>query len=132
MRRMRLRFVACGQPLPGHEIRIVGCRPAELGEREEGPPAIPRSVRHQRLFPQPGADTPNCSTASGWTPAISPMSPAATSYLTGRIKDIIIRAGRNIYPYELEEAVGDIPGIRKGCVAVFGSPRRPPPAPNAW
>jgi 1-acyl-sn-glycerol-3-phosphate acyltransferase len=43
-------------------------------------------------------------------------------YLTGRSKDIIIRAGRNIYPYELEEAVGDIAGIRKGCVAVFGSP----------
>ena len=41
-------------------------------------------------------------------------------YLTGREKDIIIRGGRNISPYELEEAVGDIPGVR-GCVAVFGS-----------
>ena len=42
-------------------------------------------------------------------------------YLTSRVKDMIIRAGRNIYPYELEEAVGDLPEIRKGCVAVFGS-----------
>ena len=42
-------------------------------------------------------------------------------YLTGREKDIIIRGGRNISPYELEEAVGDIPGVRRGCVAVFGS-----------
>jgi len=31
------------------------------------------------------------------------------------------RAGRNIHPYELEEAVGNLDGIRKGCVAVFGS-----------
>jgi len=42
-------------------------------------------------------------------------------YITGRSKDIIIRAGRNIYPHELEEAMGNIPGIRKGCVVVFGS-----------
>jgi 1-acyl-sn-glycerol-3-phosphate acyltransferase len=43
-------------------------------------------------------------------------------YVTGRTKDLIIRAGRNIYPQELEEAIGDIPRIRKGCVAIFGSP----------
>jgi acyl-CoA synthetase (AMP-forming)/AMP-acid ligase II len=37
------------------------------------------------------------------------------------VNDIIIRAGRNIYPHELEEAIGNLPGIRKGCIAVFGS-----------
>ena len=40
-------------------------------------------------------------------------------YLTGRVKDLIIRGGRNLYPYELEQAVGDLNGIRKGCVAAF-------------
>src|SRR5256885_16926344 len=43
-------------------------------------------------------------------------------YITGREKDIIIRGGRNISPYEPEHAVGDLKGIRRGCVAVFGSP----------
>jgi 1-acyl-sn-glycerol-3-phosphate acyltransferase len=43
-------------------------------------------------------------------------------YITGREKDIIIKGGRNISPYELEEAIGDLPRIRRGCVAVFGSP----------
>jgi 1-acyl-sn-glycerol-3-phosphate acyltransferase len=41
-------------------------------------------------------------------------------FITGRRKDIIIKAGRNLYPQELEEAVGDVLGIRKGCVAAFG------------
>jgi 1-acyl-sn-glycerol-3-phosphate acyltransferase len=40
-------------------------------------------------------------------------------FITGRTKDVIIRAGRNIYPHELEELVGNIEGVRKGCVAVF-------------
>jgi len=35
---------------------------------------------------------------------------------------IIIRAGRNTYPHEIEEAISAIPGIRKGGVAAFGSP----------
>ena len=42
-------------------------------------------------------------------------------YLTGRSKDVIIRGGRNFFPYELEEAVGALEGIRKGCVAAFGA-----------
>jgi 1-acyl-sn-glycerol-3-phosphate acyltransferase len=42
-------------------------------------------------------------------------------YLSGRAKDIIIKAGRNIYPEEIERAVGEIDGVRMGCVAVFGS-----------
>jgi 1-acyl-sn-glycerol-3-phosphate acyltransferase len=45
-------------------------------------------------------------------------------YVTGRVKDIIIRGGRHIYPEEIEAAVGTLPGVRKGCVAVFGTPDR--------
>ena len=41
-------------------------------------------------------------------------------FITGRIKDIIIRAGQHIAPHEIEEAVGAIPGLRKNGVAAFG------------
>nr|WP_246533267.1 lysophospholipid acyltransferase family protein [Pseudomonas lalucatii] len=46
---------------------------------------------------------------------------AGELYLSGRAKDLIIRGGRNIYPYDVETAVGNLQGLRKGCVAVFGS-----------
>jgi 1-acyl-sn-glycerol-3-phosphate acyltransferase len=42
-------------------------------------------------------------------------------YPSGRAKDMMIRGGQNLYPYELEEAAGRLDGIRKGCVAVFGA-----------
>jgi len=42
-------------------------------------------------------------------------------YITGRTKDMIKRAGRNIYPHELEEFVGGFAGARRGCVAAFPS-----------
>ena len=41
-------------------------------------------------------------------------------FITGRVKDLIKKAGRNLYPQEVEDIVGAIPGIRKGCVAAFG------------
>jgi acyl-CoA synthetase (AMP-forming)/AMP-acid ligase II len=51
--------------------------------------------------------------------------------VTGRQKDLIIKAGRNLYPQEVEELVGDVPGIRKGAW-----PRSAWPTPrsgrNAW
>ena len=44
---------------------------------------------------------------------------AGELYLTGREKDLIVRRGVNIHPAELEAAVANLPGVRKGGVAVF-------------
>jgi 1-acyl-sn-glycerol-3-phosphate acyltransferase len=41
-------------------------------------------------------------------------------FITGRVKDIIIQAGRNLCAQEVEEAAGSATGIRKGCVAAIG------------
>jgi 1-acyl-sn-glycerol-3-phosphate acyltransferase len=115
-----LEFVACGRPLPGYEIRIVGPTGRELGEREVGrleflgPSATSGYLRNptasEALFDGDWLDSGDLAYIAG-----------ADVYLTSRVRDVIIRAGRNIYPYEVEEAVGDTDGVRKGCVAVFGS-----------
>lgn len=115
-----LEFVACGQPLSGFEIRIIDEAGLELSEREEGrlefrgPSATSGYIGNpdatSRLFDGDWLDSGDLAYIAG-----------GDVYLTGRVKDVIIRAGRNIYPHELEEAVGDLPEIRKGCVAVFGN-----------
>ncbi|MCW8934317.1 MAG: AMP-binding protein [Gammaproteobacteria bacterium] len=115
-----LRFVSSGPPLANHEIRIVDQAGHELPERQQGrlefngPSATSGYYRDtektQSLFDEGWLDTGDLAYIAN-----------GELFVTGRVKDIFIRAGRNIYPHELEEAVGNIPGIRTGRVAAFGS-----------
>jgi 1-acyl-sn-glycerol-3-phosphate acyltransferase len=114
-----IEFIACGRPVPGHEIRIVDDAGRELGERREGrlefrgPSATAGYFRKE-------AETRELFRA-GWLDSGDRAYMAnGDVFITGRIKDIIIRAGQHIYPHEVEEAVGDIAGLMKGGVAVFG------------
>ncbi len=114
-----LQVVACGRPLEGHEIRILGPGGQELPERREGqvqfrgPSAtcgyFGAPEQSAKLFDGDWLETGDLGYLAG-----------GDLYLTGRSKDLIIIAGRNVYPQELEEAVGRLVGIRKGNVVVFG------------
>jgi 1-acyl-sn-glycerol-3-phosphate acyltransferase len=117
--RTALEIVSCGQPLPGHDVRIVDDLGREQGDRREGrlefrgPSATSGYFRNEsktrELFHDGWLDSGDQAYVAG-----------GEVYVTGRIKDIIIRAGRHIYPQEIEEAVGDIAGIIKNGVAAFG------------
>jgi 1-acyl-sn-glycerol-3-phosphate acyltransferase len=115
-----LRFVACGQPLAGHEIRVVDTAGRELGDRREGRLEFRGPSAASGYYRNP--DATRRLVRRGWLDS-GDMAYVAEGevYITGRAKDLIIRAGRNLYPFELEEAVGNLSGIRKGCVAVFAS-----------
>jgi len=114
-----LTFVACGVPIPDHQVRVVDETGRELPERAEGHLQFSGPSVTSGYYRNPEA-TRNLL-HGGWMNTDDYGYVAAGDiYITGRIKDTIIRAGRNIHPYELEEAVGGIEGIRKGCVAVFG------------
>jgi fatty-acyl-CoA synthase len=41
-------------------------------------------------------------------------------YICGRVKDLIIIAGKNYYPMDIEWAASKIEGVRKGNVVAFG------------
>lgn len=115
-----LRFVACGRPLPDHRIRVVDSARNELGDRREGRIEFRGPSATAGYFRNPQAS--RALTRHGWldTGDLGYLDDGEL-YVTGRIKDLIIRAGRNLHPEELERAVGDLPGIRKGCVTVFAA-----------
>lgn len=118
-----LEIVACGQPLPGHQVRIVDDTGHEAPERHEGRlefkgPSVTRGyfrnpAKNKTLFNGDWADSGDLAYIA-----------QGDIYITGRIKDVIIRAGRNVYPHELEEYVGNVEGVRKGCVAVIAGTDR--------
>ncbi|MDD5249834.1 MAG: AMP-binding protein [Rhodocyclaceae bacterium] len=116
-----LRFVACGRPLPGHGIRIVDAAGKELPERREGRLQF-RGPSATAGYYRNAAATRALLVAGDWRDSGDYAYLAdGEVFPTGRAKDIIIKGGRNFYPQELEEAVGKIPGIRQGNVAVFAS-----------
>lgn len=121
--RPALEIVACGQPLPGHEIRIVDEAGRELGERREGRLEFRGPSTTTGYFRD--EEKTRALFRDGWLDSGDRAYMAGGDvFITGRVKDIIIRAGRHLYPQEIEEAVAAIPGIRKGGVAVFGTADR--------
>ena len=121
-------FVSSGFAVPGHEVRIVDELGNEQPDRLEGflwfrgPSATSGYYRNaaatEKLFPAglpvPGGDFAWVNSGDRAYCADGEI------YITGRVKDIIIKGGRNIYPHEVEEMASRAEGIRKGCVVAFG------------
>lgn len=115
-----IQVVGLGYPLPGHQIRIIDALGRELPDREEGELEFKGPSATQGYYRDP--DKTRTLYHDDWlTTGDRAFTIGGELFLTGRSKDIIIRAGRNIYPHELEEAVCQLPNIRKGCAAAFAS-----------
>jgi fatty-acyl-CoA synthase len=114
------RLVRLGRAVPGLELRIVDDVTGEaLGERQVGELQIrgtsvtPGYYRRDDVAAEPFCD--------GW------LHTGDLAYLVegelvvcGRSKDVIIVGGRNIFPDDIERAVGAIDGVRAGNVIAFG------------
>jgi len=115
-----LRFASCGRPLPGYEVRVRDAGGSEAPERVEGtvefrgPSATAGYFRNARASAQ--------LRHAGWlNTGDRGYLASGELFITGRVKDIVIRRGRHIYPEEIERAVGELEGVRRGCVAAFGT-----------
>jgi fatty-acyl-CoA synthase len=94
-----------GTTIPGVEVRIV-----EPGTRTEVEPGqqgelIARGHGVMRGYYNKPKETAEAITNDGWlhTGDLSMRNPDGYFRITGRIKDMIIRGGENIYPREIEE-----------------------------
>ncbi|WP_415884341.1 AMP-binding protein [Neptuniibacter sp. QD34_54] len=113
-------IVNCGQVIPGHQLRVADSRNRELPDRQEGhvqfkgPSATSGYYRNPEktagLFKGDWLETGDLGYIVD-----------GELYITGRQKDLIILAGRNIHPSELENVVSELEGVRKGGVVAFGS-----------
>jgi fatty-acyl-CoA synthase len=106
-------FSLLGPPLPGLEVVAVDIAGNALGDREVG------ELRVRGAAVTPGYLTVHgplaTQDADGW------LSTGDLGYLVdgqvvvcGRIKDVIIMGGRNIYPTDIERAAQSVRGVRPG------------------
>jgi fatty-acyl-CoA synthase len=118
------RVTTVGRALPGLEVRIVepetgrDCAPGVQGE------LWARGFTIMAGYFDKPEETAVAIDADGWlhTGDLATVDEEGYFRITGRLKDMVIRGGENIYPREVEEFLFTHPSIRE--VQCFGIPDR--------
>ena len=118
------RLAKLGRPVPGLEIRITDPLTGNvMVDREAGELEIRGTSVTPGYYNRP--DVTAATFHDGW------LRTGDLGYLVdgelvvcGRLKDIIIVGGRNVFPEDVERAVGELEGVRAGNVIAFGVERR--------
>jgi len=109
------RLVSLGRVLKGLEIRVVGDDGSILGHRSVGVLQVrgePVTVGYTTAAGFIGAQDQD-----GWydTGDLGYLTETDDVVVCGRVKDVIIMAGRNVYPTDIERAAARVSGVRQGC-----------------
>ena len=120
---VELRVATVGRPLPHTEIKVIDENGSILpvGERGE---LCTRGYCVMRGYWEDTERTAEVIDESGWikTGDLATMNEDGYLRIVGRIKDMLIRGGENIFPREIEELLYTHPKIDE--VEVFGVPDR--------
>lgn len=109
--------VSCGTPIPGVEVKIVEDTQYEKGVGE----IIVKSPGVMKGYYKHPKETSDCL-RDGWlyTGDLGFFDGKKRLHIVGRKKNIIIRAGVNIYPEEIESYLLQHPAVKE--IYVFGVP----------
>ena len=117
------RFATAGPPLPGYELRVVDpesgteLRQGSIGEIQGRGPMVMLGYDNDPV------STSETITSDGWlrTGDLGYLDPRGSLVVAGgRLRDMIIRGGENIYPVEVELLLQQHPAVVE--IAVFGEP----------
>ncbi|BBY48072.1 putative ligase [Mycolicibacterium arabiense] len=109
------RLVSLGKPLKGIEVRIVDEEDAVVSARGVGVIEVrgaPVTKGYTTVAGFIGAQN-----EQGWydTGDLGYLTEDGEIVVCGRLKDVIIMAGKNIYPTDIERAAVRVDGVRPGC-----------------
>ncbi len=117
-----LEFVGVGKPLKDVEVQIAAGDGRDVGERVEGPLWFRGAATTSGYYRNPDA-TQQAMRGDAWMDSGDLAYRAdGELFITGRVKDVIIKGGRKLYPHEIEDVTGRVKGVRTGCVVAFGAP----------
>jgi len=144
---LELRCETVGQVLPHQELKVVDPTTGQTVPRGEPGELCFRGYNVMQGYDNLPEQTAEAIDAHGWLHSgdLGTMDEAGYVRITGRIKNMVIRGGENIYPREIEEflftldfvvdaQVVGVPDERLGeellaCLRVHGSAAQHPPTP---
>ena len=111
-----------GQPLPQLEVKIADMATGDPVPVNEQGEICCRGYQNMQGYYNMPAETAATIDSDGWLHMgdIGSMDERGFLRVTGRVKDMIIRGGMNLYPAEIEAALQDHPAIQ--TAAVIGVP----------
>ncbi|HEY8983066.1 MAG TPA: beta-ketoacyl synthase N-terminal-like domain-containing protein, partial [Streptomyces sp.] len=106
---------SCGRPVPGLDVRLVDPRSGEEGDAGEVWVRGPNVMAGYHGRPDATAEV----LVDGWYRTGDLATRAATGHLTiaGRLSELIVRGGQNVYPAELDEVLRGVPELADAAVA---------------
>ncbi len=122
---LELRVETVGRPLPGVEVRLIDPATGEIvGDNVPGELCAHGPIVMLGYYKNPDA-TAAAIDAEGWlhTGDLAVRLPGGYYKITGRIKDMVIRGGENIYPREIEEFLFTHPAIEQASVVGVPDPK---------
>ncbi|MFN2134407.1 MAG: AMP-binding protein, partial [Candidatus Promineifilaceae bacterium] len=111
--------VSCGAPVAHTAVRVLDGSGNDLPERSVGEIAIRSNCMLSGYYRRPDLQP----FQDGWyrTGDRGYLS-AGELFVIGRSKDLIINAGKNVYPQDIEAIVNGVPGVHAGRAVAFGVP----------
>jgi acyl-CoA synthetase (AMP-forming)/AMP-acid ligase II len=111
--------VSVGRAVPGHFVAVVAPDGTSLPEREVGHIVVHGPSVMEGYYNAPEATAAVLQDGWLWTGDLGYFADE-NLYVTGRVKDLIIIRGRNIYAEDVERVAERIDGVRQGGVVAFG------------
>jgi fatty-acyl-CoA synthase len=113
-------YVSSGRCLPDIRMRVVRLDGSECAEREAGELQLGTPCLFNGYWNSDGLNR-DAFTGDGWySTGDYGFLDQGECYVIGRIKDIIIVGGQNIFPEDLEVVAGRAPGVHPGRIVAFG------------
>jgi fatty-acyl-CoA synthase len=116
------RWETMGRPLPGADVKIADPLTGTALAYGESGELCTRGYHVMAGYFEDPVQTAAAIDADGWlhTGDIATMDERGYCRITGRLKEMIIRGGENIYPQEIEEVLRGHPAV--ASAAVVGVP----------
>ena len=114
-------FVSVGRPLPGVELRVV--EPDDGGDLPDGSVGelwTRSPFNFSGYFNDPEA-TANAFVDGWYRTGDLGYRRHDNYYVAGRLKDVLIVGGVNVFPQDIEDMVSDVEGVQPGRVSVFSA-----------